>query len=246
MAKWIDRAATWTFLTLSVYLLILTMTNISILCTAILTFFIVITIRFLLMKIPDKRWPKRGKQMQYAQYILTSWALMRRHEALKEIDRYLPNLLKRPHDVSIQLIQRIPEGDALDVNQLMDIWRDAPPSPELHLIVTCAVKSETHALADSLEKPSIRITDRAALLRMLCKTRLEPPAGEKAIGRHRKQKICLARYIQSIKPMKTCLYGLLFTTIYSINHSWIYLTSACLMFLLIAARIIFQWTSKTT
>ena len=242
MAKWIDKAALWAFTALSLYFLILVLTGGSIISATFLTFFLIIFFRSLLRRIPDRRWIRRSEKAACAKELIWSWALMEYDEALNSITQRLPDLIASQKD--LRLIQRLPDGVPLDANQLLDIWRSSPDVSSLHLIVTGPVQAEAHALASSLNKPSVRITDSVSLNRTLVKTIREIPEKQKTAGQRRLSKACAARYIQSVRPARTALYTFSFAGLYMFSRSWIHLTAASLMLLLTLIRIVFAHLNK--
>lgn len=235
MAKWIDRAALWAFAAFSAYLLIFVLTNGSLLFSAILTFGIMALMRILIRKLPEKRWLKRREKAAFAKSILSSWALMETSQAMNAVRQQLPGLI-RDTDAAVQLIQRMPDGPALDENQLIDIWKNACDQEKLRVIVTGPVSSQARSLSASLRSPELTVTDSSQLLQMLIRTIREIPPTQKTTGRRTPSKACITRYIQSVKPARTLFYGLFLAGLYLFSRSWLHLTAACLFLILPVIR----------
>lgn len=229
MAKWIDQAALWALAATAAFVLWMVLGGGHIPLAMAAAFATVWGMRYLLHRLPERRWVFRGERVRRAQALVGQWACARQpEEALSELDRLLPAL--SPEDTGKRLlIQRL--SGSFDEDALLALWRQHEGVECLTLIVTVRATAQAQVLARRLTHPVLRLIDGTELIRLL--TRISLPATPKTkTGRRQSLGMFAARLAENVRPLRAALYGALFALLYGLTHSWLYLFAAVVQALL--------------
>lgn len=238
MAQFIDRAALWSFTAASCLLLMLTLTDGNLLISIPAAFLLVVLLRLLVRKLPEKRFIRRRDRIGYINSLLEKWTLMDANAAIAEIKSLIPNLLSDGEWQSLVLIQQHPSGEALNVNRLIEIWRAHKDSKELLLLATCPADASAVSIVAALSTPSVRLIDGKQLSRRLLRVIRSIPVQETKKERRKPFSACFAHFSGSVRPIHTAVYLILFGFLYSLTKSILYLIAALAFALLLSVWII--------
>lgn len=239
MAYWIDHALLWLLSLLSSLLLFLVLTGGRLILSLSLTFITILLLRIFLKRLPDKQLFCRRKRLRQIDSLLRKWALMSDQAALSEIRALAPELLTESEWKTVRLLQRMPGGEPLSDNRLLELCRSIPDDKtSVTILCTGPVAPSAAALLTSLDKPGIRLLDSRHLTRHLLKSTRLLPSEETKKERSRSFSACFAQLIQSIRPIRSVLYMLVFFAMYLFSHSRFYLFSSLLFLLQVIVCLI--------
>jgi len=235
MAHWIDRAALWLFTAFSALLFFLILTDGRLFISSFAAFFLVLLIRTVSQRLPDKHTIRRKNQKARVRHQLREWALMDEKEALSQIRSLLPELFEQDHSDTVHLLQRLP-CESLSANQLLELYRThRGDSPVLLFLCTCPISSEAAAISTELADPFVRLVGGDRIMQLLLpRARLLPELKTKK-ERRRPFAVRIAQSISSIRPVRSGVYALLFLALHLATKSRFYLVAAILFALQLAA-----------
>ncbi len=228
MAHWIDRAALWLFTAFSALLFFLILTDGRLFVSGFTAFLLVLLIRIVSHRLPDKHIIRRKKRRARAEHQLKVWALMDKKEALSQIRTLLPELFEQKPCDTVYLIQRLP-CESLSANQLLELYRaHRSDNPALLFLCICPISPEAAALCTELADPFVRLVGGDRIIQLLLPRAHLLPELKTKKERRRPFAVRIAQSMSSIRPVRSGVYTLLFLSLYLVTKNRFYLVSALL------------------
>ena len=226
MAYWIDRALIWLLAAFSALVFFLVLTDGRFVLSVLLAFAVVLLLRAVLQKLPEKRPFSRKRRLAQIESLLRKWAIAEKQEALAEIRSLLPDLFESSSDLPVCFIQRLPDSEELTANHLLEIRRAHKQESSVFLLCTGPVSPSALSLADSLSHPLLRISDSRQLTRLLLRSPCALPEITIKKERRRPFPVCVAQWTHSIRPIRSTVYAFVFFILYQLTRSRFYLASS--------------------
>lgn len=225
MAQWIDRASLWLFTSFSALFLMMALTKNNIPLSLVSSFLLVSFLHMIITRIPNRKSMSRKRRIQIIHEKLRFWTILPEDQALAEIRSLLPGLFEYDQWSSVHLVQRFPDSGSLDADHLLSLWKSHRGEKHLRILSTCNASPETIFLIQKLKNPSIRICDSKELTNKLL------PAASELSSQCSEKKRCvprvrIAQMAQSIHPLRSGLYFIVFLLMHRLTHSVFYLISS--------------------
>lgn len=245
MARWIDKIALWLFASAAALAFAMTVTGGNMLGSILTAFAVVMVLGAVVDRIPDKRMILRGERKRRSRNLIRKWALADSETVLDEMKKLIPELICEGGGRRIVLVQMIPGAGKLDENQLLRLWKDHRGTDGIMIISTADASDGARALSEELKGPDVSLTDCGMLIRRLCPVIHRLPDKEIKNERRISTKICIARLIREIRPVRTGVYAAVSLAFFLLTRSKIYLTGFLLMGGLIAVSCLCRRRSGT-
>ena len=225
MGKTIDRAALHVLAALALYLFFVSAFG-DIWLAAGCALCALLLLRKLLLPLAG-RLPKREARRGRARAEVERWAMLDAETAEAEARALLEKAYPgQTAEAELLFLPRHPQGPPLDVNAVLDAWRERS-GEKLLLVTTARADATAHACAAKLARPAVRLIDGERLCALL--TAFPPPKREAARPR-RHFAIAASRE----RAPRRLLFGLLLLATYLLLGNPLYL-GAALVTLLLAA-----------
>ena len=231
MAYWIDRALIWLLAAFSSLLFFLVITDGRLILSVSSAFACTLLLRVFLHKLPDKRLFCRQERLRHINQLLENWAMADEKEALSELRRLLPDLFEENEWPAVQMLQRMPGGEAFSDNDLLAIHRENRSKKALSLLCTGPVSPSVRSLLARLNNPSVRLISSRQLSHLLLKSRCPLSAAPTEKERRRLFSIRIAQLVHSIRPVRSAAYAFVFFALYLWTQNAFYLVSALFFFM---------------
>ena len=176
MGKTIDRAALHVLAALALYLFFVSAFG-DIWLAAGCALCALLLLRKLLLPLAG-RLPKREARRGRARAEVERWAMLDAETAEAEARALLEKAYPgQAAEAELLFLPRHPQGPPLDVNAVLDAWRERS-GEKLLLVTTARADATAHACAAKLARPAVRLIDGERLCALL--TAFPPPKREAA------------------------------------------------------------------
>lgn len=225
MGKTIDRAALHVLAALALYLFFVSAFG-DIWLAAGCALCALLLLRKLLLPLAG-RLPKREARRGRARAEVERWAMLDAETAEAEARALLEKAYPgQTAEAELLFLPRHPQGPPLDVNAVLDAWRERS-GEKLLLVTTARADATAHACAAKLARPAVRLIDGERLCALLAAF---PPPKREAARPRRHFAIAASRE----RAPRRLLFGLLLLAMYLLLGNPLYL-GAALVTLLLAA-----------
>ena len=225
MGKTIDRAALHVLAALALYLFFVSAFG-DIWLAAGCALCALLLLRKLLLPLAG-RLPKREARRGRARAEVERWAMLDAETAEAEARALLEKAYPgQTAEAEFLFLPRHPQGPPLDVNAVLDAWRERS-GEKLLLVTTARADATAHACAAKLARPAVRLIDGERLCALLAAF---PPPKREAAKPRRRFAIAASRE----RAPRRLLFGLLLLATYLLLGNPLYL-GAALVTLLLAA-----------
>ncbi len=239
MAYRIDQIVLWMFAIFSAFFLMLTLTNGQVLLSVIGTFIGLLFLRLLTQSfLSDKRYISRSKRIEKIHQLLYSWIFIEESEMFQQLHAILPGYFQH-HDFI--LIRRMPTNCEFNANELLELWayHKKESIMQLRVLITCPLSKDARNLLPRLTCPVVHVVDSAELTRELLKNFQKLP--EEFVKNVKKEQCDsllnrITLFVQTLRPLRICMYLCFFTGMYLMTDSVFYLISTISAILLLALR----------